>query len=96
MTPPLNGNSLYSLAIETTLGTKLGEFQYKILDLIIFSNKKNSLVTFKMVESPLCAFCNAEEEPRSIYCIFVSRVSFGKNFYLGLRWIPILHLMLHF
>ena len=51
---------MYSLAFETTLDTKLREFQYKILNLIIFTNEK--LHRFKMVDSPLCAFCNAEEE----------------------------------
>ena len=51
---------LHSLAFETTLDTKLREFQYKILNLIIFTNGK--LHRFKMVDSRLCAFCNAEEE----------------------------------
>ena len=35
---------LYSLAFETMLDTKLSEFQYKILNLIIFTNKKTSLL----------------------------------------------------
>ena len=48
----------YSLAFETMLDTKLREFQHKILNLIIFTNEK--LHCFKMVDSPLCAFCNAE------------------------------------
>ena len=51
---------LSSLAFESTLDTKLREFQYKILNLIIFTNKK--LHRFKVVDSPLCAFSNAEEE----------------------------------
>ena len=41
---------LYSLAFETTLDTKLREFQYKILNLIIFTNGKFYL--FEMVDSP--------------------------------------------
>jgi len=56
----IDWKKLYSLAFETTLDTKLREFQYKILNLIIFTNGK--LHRFKMVDSPLCAFCNAEEE----------------------------------
>ena len=40
---------LYSLAFGTTLDTKLREFQYKILNLIIFANK---IHRFKMVDSP--------------------------------------------
>ena len=51
---------VYSLAFETTLDTKLREFPYKLLNLIVFTNKK--LYQFKMVESPLCVFCNEEEE----------------------------------
>ena len=56
----IDWKKLYSLAFETTLDTKLREFQYKILNVIIFTNKK--LHRFKMVDSPLCAFCNSEEE----------------------------------
>ena len=41
---------LYSLAFETTLDTKVRQFQYKLLNLIVFTNKK--LYQFKMVESP--------------------------------------------
>ena len=81
---------LYSLAFETTLDTKLREFQYKILNLIIFTNKK--LYRFKMVDSPLryVPFAIRMKNPWSIYCIFVShRVSFGKNCYFGLQWRPI-------
>ena len=51
---------LYSLAFKTTLDTKLREFQYKLLNLIVFTYKK--LYQFKMVESPLRAFCNEGEE----------------------------------
>ena len=37
---PQSGKRLYSLAFEITLDTKLREFQYKLLNLIIFTNKK--------------------------------------------------------
>ena len=34
-----------------------------------------------------------KRNPWSIYCVFVShRISFGKNFYPGLQWKPILQL----
>ena len=56
----IDWKKLYSLAFETALDTKLREFQYKILNLIIFTIEK--LYRFKMVDSPLCAFCNAEDE----------------------------------
>ena len=67
----IDWKKLYSLAsFETTLDTKLRKFQYKILNLIIFTNEK--LHRFKMVDSPLCAFCNAEEESLEhllYYCV---------------------------
>lgn len=79
----IDWKKLYSLAFETTLDTKLREFQYKILNLIIFANEK--LHQFKMVDSPLCAFCNAEEESleHSLYFCKASTFFFGKNCYLG-------------
>ena len=65
---------LYSLAFETTLDTKLREFQYKILNLIIFTNEK--LHRFKMIDSPLCAFCNAEVESLEHLLYFCKSSSF--------------------
>ena len=43
-----------------TIETKLGEFQYKLLNDIIFTNEK--LFRFKMINSPLCNFCKKEVE----------------------------------
>ena len=80
----IDWKKLYSLAFETTLDTKLREFQYKILNMIIFTNKK--LHRFKLVDSPLqyVPFAMQRKNPWSIYYISVShRVSFGKNCYLG-------------
>ena len=65
---------LHSLAFETTLDTKLREFQYKILNLIVFTNEK--LHRFKMVDSPLCAFCNAEVESLEHLLYFCKSSSF--------------------
>jgi len=70
----IDWKKLYSLVFETTLDTKLREFQYKILNLIIFTNKK--LHWFKMIESPLCAFCNAEEETLEHLLYFCESLSF--------------------
>ena len=70
----IDWKKLYSLAFETTLDTKLREFQYKILNLIIFTNKK--LHRFKMVDSPLCAFCNTEEESLEHLLYFCKSSSF--------------------
>jgi len=42
------------------LDTKLREFQYKILNRILYTNKM--LFKFKKVDSPLCDFCEKELE----------------------------------
>ena len=56
------------------LDTKLREFQYKILNMIISTNKK--LHQFKLADSPLCAFCNAEEESLEHLLYFCTLSSF--------------------
>ena len=40
--------------------TKLRAFQYKLLNHIVYTNDR--LYKFKIVDSPLCAFCNSENE----------------------------------
>ena len=40
--------------------TKIIEFQYKILNDIVYTNGK--LLRFKMIESPMCTFCQKENE----------------------------------
>ena len=57
------------------------EFQYKLLNLIIFTNKK--LYHFKMVESPLCAFCKEEEESALEHLLFL--LSLERSFTLACR-----------
>ena len=51
---------IYSLAFSVTLDTKLRAFQYKLLNHIVYTNDR--LYKFKIVDSPLCAFCNSENE----------------------------------
>ena len=51
---------IYSLPFVVTIETKLREFQYKLLNNILFTNEK--LFKFKMTESPLCNFCKKEVE----------------------------------
>ena len=43
-----------------TLESKLREFQFKILNRIVFTNEK--LFRFGMADSPSCAFCQTEVE----------------------------------
>ena len=56
----LIGKSVYSLSFRTTLESKLREFQFKILNRIVFTNEK--LFRFGMADSPSCAFCQTEVE----------------------------------
>ena len=51
---------MYSLLFVVTIETKLQEFQYKILNDILFTNDK--LFTFKLIDSPLHIFCKKEAE----------------------------------
>ena len=51
---------IYLLPFKTTLDTKLREFQYKILNRILYTNK--ILFEFKKVDSPLYEFCEKELE----------------------------------
>jgi len=43
-----------------TTDTKIREFQYKLLNNIVFTNDK--LFRFKMIDLPFCAFCQTEVE----------------------------------
>ena len=56
----LDWEKIYLLPFKTTLDTKLREFQYKILNRILYTNKM--LLKFKKVDSPLCDFCEKELE----------------------------------
>ena len=51
---------IYSLPFTVTVETKIREFQYKLLNDIVYTNDK--LFRFKMIESPLCTFCQKEDE----------------------------------
>ena len=59
-TSQLDWEKIYLLPFRTTLDTKLREFQYKILNRILYTNKM--LFKFKKVDSPLCDFCEKELE----------------------------------
>ena len=53
-------NDIYSLPFIVTIETKIREFQYKVLNNIVFTNEK--MFKFKMTNSPLCSFCKREVE----------------------------------
>ena len=51
---------IYALAGKLTLDSKLRVFQYKVLNNILYLNK--SLYKIKLADTPLCTFCQREEE----------------------------------
>ena len=62
----LEWKEIYSLPFSVTHDTKIREFQYKLLNNIVFTNEK--LFRFKMINSPLCAFCQTEvESPEHLF-----------------------------
>jgi len=56
----IDWEKVYILAFQCTLDTKISEFQYKILNCIIFTNEKLNLIG--VVESPNCIFCQEATE----------------------------------
>ena len=64
---------IYSLAFSVTLESKLREFQYKILNYIVYTNEK--LFRLGLTDSPCCTFC--QEDVESIeHLLFPCKVSF--------------------
>jgi len=62
----LEWKEIYSLLFTVTHDTKTREFQYKLLNNIVFTNEK--LFRLKMIDSPLCAFCQTEvESPEHLF-----------------------------
>ena len=56
----MDWKKIYSLPFVVTIETKIREFQYKVLNNIVFTNEK--LFRFKMIDSPLCPFCKKDVE----------------------------------
>ena len=56
----IDWSKIYSLPFIVTIETKIREFQYKILNNIVFTNEK--MFRLKMIDSPLCTFCKREIE----------------------------------
>ena len=51
---------IYSLSFKVPLETKISEFQYKVLNNIVFTNEK--LFKIEVIDSPQCTFCKNEIE----------------------------------
>ena len=69
----IDWQKIYLLPFKTTLDTKLREFQYKILNRILYTN--NMLFKFKKVDSPLCDFCEKELETTEHLFFHCAKVS---------------------
>ena len=85
----LDWNKIYLSPRLATIDTTLRSFQYKILNNVLFLNKK--LYTFGITNTALCSFCNTvEETPIHIFfdCIHVKclwkrlRMKFQNDFIL--------------
>ena len=68
--------SVYSLSFRKTLESKLREFQFKILNCIVFINEK--VFRFGMADSPTCAYC---------HLLFSSKVSSDFSGNIVLSWL---------
>ena len=72
---------VYLLSFRTTLRTKLREFQFKILNRIVFTNEK--LFRFDMAESDKCALCQTTEVESIEHLLFSCKIS---SVFWGSQW----------
>ena len=66
---------IYTLPRKVTINAYLRSFQYKILNNILYLNKK--LHTFGLSNTQLCSFCKMEEETKShlfYHCIHIQDI----------------------
>ncbi|KAL9979105.1 hypothetical protein ACROYT_G016715 [Oculina patagonica] len=64
---------VYSLAFCTTLESKIREFQYKVLNYIVYTNEK--LFRLGIVDSSKCTFCQKEAESIEHLLFFCAKSS---------------------
>ena len=76
----MDWEKVFSLTFRSSMESKLREFQYKILNCIVFTNEK--LFRFGITQSPLCTFCQKEDESIE-HLLFSCKESceFWKNWY---------------
>ena len=91
----LDWKKIYLTPIRATLSTKLREFQYKILNRILYTN--GMLFKFKKIESPLCYFCENVIETIEHFLFLCPRVQVFWNevcstFGEKLKWSRSLHI----
>ena len=74
---------IYKLPRKLSIHAYLGSFQYKILNNILYLNKK--LDTFALSNTQLCSFCKIEEETIShlfYYCSHIQNIWNQVHIYL--------------
>ena len=76
-------DKVYSLPFRSTLESKTREFQYKILNCIVYTNEK--LYRFGLVASPSCTFC--QEIAESVEHLLFSCKMSSEFWKLVLSWL---------
>ena len=80
----LNWEKVYSLPFRVTMESKIREFQYKVLNNIVFTNEK--LFRFGLAQSPSCTFCQEESESLEHLLFLVNfHVNSGSMSFPGLK-----------
>ena len=78
----LDWKKIYMVPHKATIDTKTRSFQYKLLNRIVYTNK--SLFKMKLVDSPMCTFCNLlEESLEHLFCNCNCSKDFGCLLFLG-------------
>ena len=84
----LHWKEIYLTARKATANSYLRCFDFKIINNVLYLNKK--LFQFGKTQSPLCSFCHTEAETTLIFFINVQLLKFfGINFYYFLNQILI-------
>ena len=83
----LDWTKIYLLRRLATIDTTLRSFQYKILNNLLFLNKK--LYTFGITNIVLCSVCKSVEEP-PIHIFYMLNI-FGKNYRRNFRMVLSCH-----
>ena len=87
----LSWKDIYLLPRSTSLDSKMREFQYKILNRILYANK--ALYKMGIVNSPLCTFCQISEE--SLEHLFI-HCPISSAFWLSVaKWLKIYFPSIH-
>ena len=75
----ISGREYILIPRSATIETYTGSFQYKILNIALFLNKK--LFTMTLVDSTLCSLCkNHDETPIHLFCDCEVTVNLWKTF----------------